>query len=158
FPGHIQSRSHGANFGLRGSGVDSMKSKRFFHVQLWNSILHVSFFVSLALLCCPSLFAQSTGGRIRGTVPDQSGATVAAANVVITNQANGSQRETQSGANGEYIFLEVPVGTYQIEVDQTGFKKYVRKGIVVDLNQIVSVDIALQVGTATETIEVTGAP
>jgi hypothetical protein len=54
--------------------------------------------------------------------------------------------------------LEVPVGTYEIEVNQTGFKKYLRKGIALDLNQIVSVDIALQVGTASEVIEVTGAP
>src|SRR5215470_2807739 len=135
-----------------------MKSKQSFHTRLWNSVLHVSFFAFIALLFCPSLYAQSTGGRIRGTVTDQSGATVATANVVITNQANGSQRDTQTGANGEYMFLEVPVGTYEIEVNQTGFKKYVRKGIVLDLNQILSVDVVLQVGTATETIEVTGAP
>ena len=135
-----------------------MKSKRSFHTRLWNSILHVSFFLSVVLLCSPTLFAQSTGGRIRGTVTDQSGATVTGAKVLITNQANGTQRDTESGANGEYIFLEVPVGTYQIEVDQTGFKKYLRKGVALDLNQIVSVDIALQIGTATETIEVTGAP
>jgi len=135
-----------------------MKSKRPFHTLLWNSILHVSFFTLVAALGSPALFAQSTGGRIRGTVTDQSGATVAAANVVITNQANGSQRDTQTGTNGEYIFLEVPVGTYEIEVNQTGFKKYLRKGIALDLNQIVSVDIALQLGTASETVEVTGAP
>src|SRR5215475_11289073 len=135
-----------------------MKSKQSFHTRLWNSVLHVSFFAFIALLFCPSLYAQSTGGRIRGTVTDQSGATVAAAKVIITNQANGSQRDTQTGTNGEYIFLEVPVGTYQIEVNQTGFKKYLRRGISVDLNQIVSADLVLQVGTATETIEVTGAP
>jgi hypothetical protein len=135
-----------------------MRSKRSFHTLLWNSILHVSFFASIALLSSPTLFAQSTGGRIRGTVTDQSGATVAAAKLVITNQANGSQRDTETGANGEYMFLEVPVGTYEIEINQTGFKKYLRKGIAVDLNQILTVDVILQVGTATETIEVTGAP
>jgi len=135
-----------------------MKSKQSFHTLLWNGILYVSFFTTIAAFCSPVLFAQSTGGRIRGTVTDPSGATVAAAKVVITNQANGSQRDTQTGTNGEFIFLEVPVGTYGIEVNQTGFKKYLRKGIALDLNQIVSVDIALQVGTASETIEVTGAP
>jgi len=61
-----------------------MRSKRSFHTLLWNSILHVSFFASIALLSSPTLFAQSTGGRIRGTVTDQSGATVTAAKVVIT--------------------------------------------------------------------------
>jgi len=135
-----------------------MKSKRSFHTSLWNGFLYLSFLAFLGIVSTANSIAQSTGGRIRGTVTDQSGATVTAANVVITNQANGSQRVTQTGANGEYIFLEVPVGTYEIEVNQTGFKKYVRKGIVLDLNQILSVDVVLQVGTATETIEVTGAP
>jgi len=112
----------------------------------------------LIMVSANMVSAQSTGGRIRGTVLDPSGSTVAAAKLVITNEANGQQRDTQSGSNGEYIFLEVPVGTYDLEVEQTGFKKYLRKGVVVDLNQIVSLDLTLQVGTATETIEVTGAP
>src|SRR5215475_6641686 len=134
-----------------------MKSKRPFHIFLWNSILPVSSFLSIAVLCSPALFAQSTGGRIRGTVTDSSGGTVAAAKVTITNAANGTQRDTQTGDNGEYIFLEVPVGTYDIELSQTGFKKYLHKGVVVNLNESVTVDLVLQVGGATETIEVSGA-
>ena len=134
-----------------------MESKRSFHISLWNSIIHASFFASVVLLCSPTLFAQSTGGRIRGTVTDSSGATVAAANVVITNQATGTRRDTQTGANGEYIFLEVPVGTYDVELSQTGFKKYLHKGVVLDLNETATVDIVLQVGGATETVEVSGA-
>ncbi len=80
------------------------------------------------------------------------------AKVVIANEANGTQRDTETGSNGEYIFLEVPVGTYTIEVNQTGFKKYLRKSVIVDLNQIVGIDISLQVGGSSETVEVTGAP
>ena len=80
------------------------------------------------------------------------------AKVVIANEANGKQRDTETGSNGEYIFLEVPVGTYTIEVNQTGFKKYLRKSVIVDLNQIVGIDISLQVGGSSETVEVTGAP
>ncbi len=55
---------------------------------------------------------------------------------------------------GEYLFLEVPVGSYEIDVNQAGFKKFVRKDIVVDLNAVVGVDIALTVGGSTETVEV----
>ena len=102
--------------------------------------------------------AQSTGGRIRGTVVDQSGGAVTAAKLTITNEANGATRETESGSSGEYIFLEVPVGTYQIEATQQGFKKYLRKGLVVNLNEVVSLDIPLQLGGSSETVEVTGAP
>ena len=102
--------------------------------------------------------AQSTGGRIRGTITDPSGGAVVAAKVVIINDANGSVRDTESGANGEYNFLEVPVGTYRIEVDQKGFKRYLRKDVTVELNGVVTADMTLIVGGATETVEVTGAP
>jgi hypothetical protein len=101
--------------------------------------------------------AQSTGGRIRGTVTDVSGGAVVGANVVIANEATGAERNTTTGSNGEYFFLEVPVGNYQVRVDQPGFKKYSRKGVEVNLNAVVGLDSALQVGTATETVEGTGA-
>jgi hypothetical protein len=114
----------------------------------------------LLLLACGAPFAgaQSTGGRIRGTVTDASGGAITGANVALINEATNVRRDTVSGSNGEYIFLEVPVGTYDVEVAQQGFKKYSRKGIAVNLNEVVSLDIPLQVGGATETVEVTGAP
>ena len=102
--------------------------------------------------------AQSTGGRIRGTVTDTSGAAVSGANITLRNEATGAERQTQSGNNGEYGFLEVPVGAYTVELQQTGFKKYLGKGLTLELNAILTVDIVLQVGGATETVEVTGAP
>jgi len=71
--------------------------------------------------------AQSTGGRIRGTVTDPSGSAVSGAKLQLTNEANGTQREAESGASGEYIFLEVPIGSYQLEISQQGFKKYLHK-------------------------------
>ncbi|HET9804060.1 MAG TPA: carboxypeptidase regulatory-like domain-containing protein, partial [Candidatus Acidoferrum sp.] len=112
----------------------------------------------VAWLVAPIAGAQSTGGRIRGTVVDPSGGSVVAAKVILINEANGTQRDTQTGATGEYIFLEVPVGSYQIQVNQTGFKKYLRKGVVVNLNEAVNLDIPLALGGSSETVEVTGAP
>src|SRR5579885_3472937 len=106
----------------------------------------------------PFAGAQSTGGRIRGTVTDPSGGSVAGVKVVITNQGNGLQRDTVTDANGEYVFLEVPVGTYDVQVEQQGFKKYVHKGLIVNLNQVVNADIPLQLGGTTQVVEVTGAP
>jgi len=110
------------------------------------------------LLAAPFASAQSTGGRIRGTVIDPSGSAVPAANVTLINEANHATREVQTGANGEYVFLEVPVGNYEIDATSQGFKKYTRKGIVLNLNEVVSVDLTLQIGAATEIVEVTGAP
>jgi Carboxypeptidase regulatory-like domain/TonB-dependent Receptor Plug Domain len=114
--------------------------------------------LSFLLLISPNSKAQSTGGRIRGTVTDASGSAVAGAQVTLINEGTNTTREAQSSANGEYLFLEVPVGSYEVDVVQAGFKKYQRKGIVLVLNEIATVDIALQVGGATETVEVTGAP
>src|SRR5260221_2352018 len=102
--------------------------------------------------------AQSTGGRIRGTVTDASGGAVAGVKVFLVNTATNISRESVTGATGEYLFLEVPVGAYEININQPGFKKYVRKDVVVDLHAVVGVDITLQVGGSTEVVEVTGAP
>jgi len=75
----------------------------------------------------------------------------------LINEANGTHRENESAASGEYIFLEVPVGTYQIEASQKGFKKYLRKGLTVTLNEVLTLDIPMQLGGSTETVEVSGA-
>src|SRR3974390_3248136 len=108
--------------------------------------------------CAPLGQAQSTGGRIRGTVTDPSGGAVAGATVTLVNTATNITREATTNATGEYLFLEVPVGAYTIEVNQTGFKKFVRKDVEVDMNTVVSLDMPLQVGGSTETVEVTGEP
>ena len=118
----------------------------------------VSLLALMFFLVTQTSSAQSTGGRIRGTVTDASGAAVAGAAVSLINVATNVSREATTNETGEYIFLEVPVGTYEINVTQAGFKKFVRKDIVVNLNAVVSVDLALSVGGATETVEVTGAP
>jgi hypothetical protein len=112
----------------------------------------------IVLLATPFAGAQSTGGRIRGTVIDPSGAAIAAAKVTLINEATHATRDADAGASGEYVFLEVPVGSYEVNAQSTGFKKYVRRGVVLNLNEVVSLDITLQVGAAVDTVEVTGAP
>ncbi|HZV59635.1 MAG TPA: carboxypeptidase regulatory-like domain-containing protein, partial [Candidatus Eremiobacteraceae bacterium] len=114
--------------------------------------------VLIVLLAAPFAGAQSTGGRIRGTVTDASGSAIVGATVTLTNSATNTKRDGQSNGSGEYLFLEVPVGSYEIDVVQQGFKKFVRKDVALNLNEVVNVDIALQIGGATETVEVTGAP
>src|SRR5258708_28453551 len=71
--------------------------------------------------------AQSTGGRIRCTVTDPSGGAGPAANVTLINEANHTTRDVQSGANGEYVFPQKPVGCYQIDDARHAFNKYTRQ-------------------------------
>ena len=135
-----------------------MKVKCFLRTSSCRSMLFLFALAFYGVAGATNTFAQSTGGRIRGTVTDATGGAVTGAKLSIINEANGQQRDADSGGNGEYIFLEVPVGTYDVSANQAGFKKYLRKGIVVNLNEVLNLDIVLQVGGATETVEVTGAP
>src|SRR5258708_25717381 len=107
---------------------------------LFATVLMVAF-----CFAAPFAGAQSTGGRIRGTVMDPSGGAVAAATVHLVNEATHATREVQSGANGEYVFLEVPVGTYEIDATSQGFKRYTGTGIILELNEVVNVDLTLPV-------------
>src|SRR5690348_10950385 len=151
-------RSSPSVFAARG---ELMKGKTFSRGFFWSCGRSISFFLSLILaiaLAAPFLHAQSTGGRIRGTVIDPTGGAVVGATVTLINEATHATREGQTGTNGEYVFLEVPVGTYEIDVVSQGFKQSARKGIPLNLNEVVSVDISLQVGGSTDVVEVTGAP
>jgi hypothetical protein len=136
--------------------LEVSKVRTSLSLQHLLSLVAIAALLTLAAL--PFAGAQSTGGRIRGTVSDPSGGAVAAAKVTLINEATNVTRDVDTGSNGEYLLIEVPVGSYEIDVTQQGFKKYVRKGIVLDLNQAISVDIVLQIGAAAETVEVTGAP
>ena len=144
-------------FAARG---EVMKDKVFF-LGFPSSCGRILFTVALilaVLLATPCADAQSTGGRIRGTATDPSGAAVVGVTVSLKNEATGTERDAPTDANGEYVFLEVPVGVYTVELQQTGFKKYLRKGVSLELNQILTLDIVLQLGGTTDVVEVTGAP
>src|SRR4029077_11263724 len=101
-----------------------------------RGVFFTAIFAVAILLVAPFAGAQSTGGRIRGTGVDPRGGAVSAIPVQLINEATHATREAQTGANGEYIFIEVPVGSYEVDLAMQGFKKYVRKGIALDLNQV----------------------
>src|SRR5215467_1040335 len=131
-------------FAARG-GV--MKGKAFFRQAHFSSgrVALFALGLILAVLLAASLGnAQSTGGRILGTVTDPTGSAVVGATVTLINEATHATREARTGTNGEYVFLAVPVGTYEINANSPGFKRYSRKGIPLDLNEVVTVDVALQ--------------
>src|SRR5271166_2181988 len=118
-------------------------------------LISLSLVLSLCLICSTLLSAQSTGGRILGRVADSSGAVLAGVKVTATNEATGVSRETQTNDSGEYGFPQVPVGTYTLTFDLTGFKTNERKGVLVDLNQVITLNSVLQIGQTKETVEVT---
>jgi len=111
--------------------------------------------LSLCLICSPLVFAQGTGGRILGRVADATGAVLANVKVTATNEATGVTHDTETNASGDYAFPTIPVGTYTLSFDLAGFKTNVRKGITVELNQVVTFNSTLQIGETKEVVEVT---
>ena len=111
--------------------------------------------LSLCLVCSTLLFAQGSGGRILGRVSDQSGALLSGLTVTATNEATGATHQTQTTASGDYSFPAVPVGVYTLTFDMAGFKTNIRKGITVEINQVVTFNSTMQIGEAKELVEVT---
>lgn len=99
--------------------------------------------------------AQSTSGSILGTVTDQSGAVLPNTTVQLINQATNTKVQAVSNDSGYYQFVSVPPATYKIVVQKEGFKQMSRAGVVLQTQARIQVDLALQVGASTETVEVT---
>lgn len=99
--------------------------------------------------------AQSAFGGLRGTVKDAQSVIPGVA-VTLTNEANGTSRETTSNEVGEYSFPALDPGTYTVVAALPGFKTFERKGVRVSTQQTVGLDVTLEIGTLEETITVTG--
>ena len=112
------------------------------------------------VLCVPAILAaQSVRGVLAGTVTDPSGAAIAGATITAKNHDTGVVTTTLSTSAGVYRFPELPLGTYDVTTTATGFKNAVLTGVVVQIQNVSSLNITLQVGTQTESITVdAGAP
>jgi hypothetical protein len=130
-----------------------MTSSKPFRMSCW--LISLSSVLSLCLICSTLVCAQSTGGRILGRVADQSGALLSGVKVTAANEGTGATHQTQTNASGDYAFPAVPVGTYTLTFDIAGFKTNIRKGITVEINQVVTFNSTMQIGQAKEVVEVT---
>src|SRR5271165_5244933 len=100
------------------------------------------------------VFAQSTGGRIIGRIADPTGAVLADASVRLINESTGTARAARTNAGGDYVLLEVAPGTYRLEFEHPGFKRGTERAVTVEVNQVVTLNLVLQVGGVDETVEV----
>jgi len=111
-----------------------------------------------ALLLLPlALFGQFESAEVLGTVHDPSGAPVAKVSVTLINQDTGIEAKTTTDDAGNYDFFNVRVGRYTITAAQTGFSKFTTTDVRVDVDARQRVDIGLQVGAVTTSVEVSGA-
>ena len=104
------------------------------------------------------LEAQSFFGAISGTVTDSSGASVADATVTVTNIGTNEKHSMKTDATGNYRIVDLVPAAYRVEVESAAFKRFIQESATVQVNSTLRVDAKLQVGAATETIEVTTQP
>src|SRR5258708_17010196 len=131
------------------------------HSLRWLSKLYI-----LLILACSVLvtFAdvsvahtQRITASLVGTTRDSSSAVIPNATVLVTNIGTNGVVKVQTNGDGQFEFLSLPPGPYTVTVNSTGFKQLGRSGLVVDVDQTAHLDLVLEIGSATEKIEVTSA-
>jgi hypothetical protein len=116
---------------------------------------HALLAVLFAAFLTTNLHAQGTGGRILGRVSDQTGAVLAGVKIRLTNEATGGGRDATTNDNGDYVFVEVQPAVYRADFEQQGFKKQVRRSVTLEVNQVLTLNMTMQIGQAQEVVEVT---
>jgi hypothetical protein len=113
-------------------------------------------FFALILIAALSLWApaQTNTGRISGTVTDSSGAAIPGATVKITNKATSQTRTATTDPNGLYLATNLPIGNYDVSIEQQGFKKVTRTDYNLVADGRLTVDFSLEAGAVTETVEI----
>ncbi len=108
----------------------------------------------LTLLLCAVAFGQVSTGTILGTAQDASGALIPGVQITATNQGTNQARQVISNETGNYRIEPLQPGTYVVTAELSGFRREVRSGVMVNVDNRVRIDFSLKVGELTETVEV----
>ncbi|HEY0161198.1 MAG TPA: carboxypeptidase regulatory-like domain-containing protein [Edaphobacter sp.] len=124
-----------------------------FHENIYRFVLMFVFVIAAGT----EVLAQSNYGTVRGLVADSQGAGIPKATVVLTSESTKITRTTISNGSGEYVFSAVDPGTYSIAISSDGFKRIETHGIIVDAGNTIGHDVKLELGSTSQSIEVTAA-
>jgi hypothetical protein len=145
-------------FGRRGENVREYLGGRMRLVRTQSSRVSFRVYFFLALASVSLFFVgmawAGVTGSISGVIRDSSGAVVPGVEVSAHNTETGLQWTTSTDSKGFYSFQALPVGTYDVEANKTGFKGYRQSGIVINVNSSIAVDVALQTGAVVERVTV----
>ncbi len=117
----------------------------------------VSVFLLAIALCfsaAPAFGQAVAGGSVAGVVTDPTGGVVANANVTMIETEKRVTHTAVTDATGHYVFSELPVGPYRLDVKAAGFKEYVQTGIELEVGSNVAANVTMQLGNVTQTVEV----
>jgi hypothetical protein len=134
--------------------MNTQESARLVTVRLWRLTMAVALLGTLLLGFSPPVAGQAVNATLLGTVTDSSGAAVASVKVTITETNTGISRTSQTNDSGNYVFPDLPPGTYLVTAEQPGFKRASRAGIDLIVNTTERIDLVLQPGNVSDTIVV----
>jgi hypothetical protein len=118
-----------------------------------SSWLFLSLLAALFLAPLPAL-AQLYTGSVTGVVTDSSGATIPAVKITLVDQGKGFSFTAITDNTGRYLLRSIPPGTYTITAEAANFEKETRENIKLDVSQNISVDLALELGSVNDVVEV----
>ena len=121
-----------------------------------GNVLTVLLVCALVFTMLPAAFAQETTGGIKGYVKDTSGASVPNAGVELTSAALLVPKKAAADNAGYFYFSLLPPGSYTLTVTAPGFHTYKQAGIPLSVGALPTIEINMQIGSLTETVEVTG--
>lgn len=137
------------------SGIDSNRSRA--RTSVYAGVAALIGALAMALSVPRTGTAQVLFSSIVGTITDPSGAAVPGAQVTVTQEETKLTRTVVSGSAGTYTVATLPSGIYDVKVTASGFEAYLKTGIHVEYNSVARVDVKLQVGEITQTVQVSGA-
>ncbi len=111
-------------------------------------------FIELAIFACFCAYSQTTDATVSGSVADPSGAIIPGASVVATNTKTGAVNRSSANGQGIYLFPSLQPGVYQISAEHPGFKKFVLEDIQLEVAAKLTLNLPLEVGLTTDTVEV----
>jgi hypothetical protein len=122
-----------------------------------TSVRYSLCFLVLSVACATSGIAQTSTATVTGTVRDSTGAVVPSVTVTVTSAERGTSQSTVSNEAGIYVVPVLNPGRYWLAAEMSGFKKFLQEGLELQVNQTVRIDVNLQVGGTTETVQVSSA-
>jgi hypothetical protein len=114
----------------------------------------LSLVVMTITVFAPPAIAQTQFATVRGVVEDSSGAVIPGASLTLANVDQNRPWHTKSNEAGAYVFTQIPPGNYTLQVEAQGFKKFARAGMTLQVAQIAEINVAMEVGAVTESIQV----
>lgn len=130
-----------------------MTKGNFGGCRQWAALVLIA---GLVVVMSGTGLAQEAAAKILGTVTDQSGAVIPGAKITAVNKATQIHYEAISDKDGNYQVLSLPIGAYEVTAEHPGFKKLSHGEHTLQINQALRIDIRLEVGSVSETVEVSG--